>query len=118
MLGSEAGTLYIYDPTLFDEGTVTKFNNIDGVRKRKKVIMVKWFEAFNEGANPNKFIVVFEDGTLYVFFKDSQMNSSTAPKTVRVPVATKGEPAGENGKSGEGMQINPANVEFKEYSRD
>ena len=66
--------------------------------------MVKWFEAFNEGVNPNKFIAVFEDGTMYVFFKDSQMNNDTAAETVRVPVATKAEPTGENGKSGEGMK--------------
>ena len=98
LLGGESGTLYIYDPTLFDEGTVNKFNNVEGIKKRKKVTMVKWFEAYNEGVNSNKFIAVFEDGTMYVFFKDSQMNNKSAPKTVKVPVATKTEPNGENGK--------------------
>ena len=53
-----------------------KFNNIDGISKKRKVVMVKWFEAINEDENPNKFIVVFDDGTLYVFFKDSDMNSA------------------------------------------
>ena len=71
LLGSESGTVYCYDPTLFDEGTVNKFNNIEGIKKRRKVVMVKWFEASKEGENPNKFLVVFDDGTLYVFFKDS-----------------------------------------------
>ena len=52
-----------------------KFNNIDGIAKKRKVVMVKWFEAINEDENPNKFIVVFDDGTLYVFFKDSDMNN-------------------------------------------
>ena len=76
MLGSDTGTCYVYDPTLVDEGTVLKFNNIDGISKKRKVVMVKWFEAINEDENPNKFIVVFDDGTLYVFFKDSDMNSA------------------------------------------
>ena len=76
--------------------------------KKRKVVMVKWFESFTEGQNPNKFIIVFEDGTLYVFFKDSLMNNDKANKTVKIPVTQ---------KEGEG-QINPANVEFKEITRE
>ena len=49
--------------------------------------MVKWFESFNEGINPNKFIILFDDGTLYVFFKDSLMNNDKSTKIVKVPVS-------------------------------
>ena len=70
----------MYDPALFDEGTVLKFNNADSIKKKRKVVMVKWFEAYDEGTNPNKFIVLFDDGTIYVFFKDSQMSNDQAPK--------------------------------------
>lgn len=41
----------------------------------KKVVLVKWFESAGEGVNPNKFIVVFEDATIYVFFRDSRAPS-------------------------------------------
>ena len=44
--------------------------------------MVKWFEAIEEGENPNKFIVVFDDGTLYVFFKECDMDNKQASKTI------------------------------------
>ena len=83
LLGSDNGALYVYDPHLFDNGNVSKFNITDGIRKRRKVEMVKWFEAYDEGVNPNKFIVVFDDGTMYVFFKDSLMASDKATKNVK-----------------------------------
>ena len=67
---------YVYDPTLVDDGNVIKFNNIDGISKKRKVVMVKWFESITEDENPNKFIVVFDDGTLYVFFKESDIVNS------------------------------------------
>ena len=86
LLGCDDGKCLIYDPCLFEAGQVIRFNNLDGIRKKTKVVLVKWFEAFDEGVNPNKFIVVFDDGTMYVFFKDSQMNSEKASKIVKVPV--------------------------------
>ena len=70
---------YVYDPTLVDDGNVIKFNNIDGISKKRKVVMVKWFEAITEDENPNKFIVVFDDGTLYVFFKESDITNFRDP---------------------------------------
>ena len=82
LLGSETGVCYVYDPFLIDHGNVIKFNNLDGIRKQRRVIMVKWFEAIEEGENPNKFIVVFDDGTLYVFFKECDMDNKQASKTI------------------------------------
>lgn len=87
---------YVYDPTLVDDGNVIKFNNIDGISKKRKVVMVKWFEAITEDENPNKFIVVFDDGTLYVFFKESDITNPQSSKTIPIPTGTKNE----NGQPG------------------
>lgn len=40
------------------------------IKKKRKVDHVRWFESMHENQNSNKFIVVFEDGTFYVFFRD------------------------------------------------
>ena len=47
-----------------------KYNNLPAIKKQRKVDHVRWFEAMNEGQNSNKFIVVFDDGTFYIFFRD------------------------------------------------
>lgn len=58
-----------YDPKLLEKGVVIKYNNQKEVKKARKVDHVRWFEAMQEGENSNKFIVVFDDGTFYVFFR-------------------------------------------------
>ena len=40
------------------------------MKKSRKVAHVRWFEPMIEGQNSNKFIVVFDDGAIYVFFRD------------------------------------------------
>lgn len=44
------------------------------MEKKRKVELVKWFEPYSESENVNKFLVVFDDGTIYVFYtnQDSQ----------------------------------------------
>ena len=70
LLGTESGTVCCYDPQLRDRGVVIKYNNKPEVKKARRVDHVRWFEAMEEGQNPNKFIVVFDDGSIYVFFRD------------------------------------------------
>lgn len=70
LMGTSSGSIYCYDPVLKDKGVVVKYNNVKEVKKARKVDHVRWFEANVEGTNSNKFIVVFDDGTLYVFFRD------------------------------------------------
>ena len=38
---------------------------------------MRWFEALHEGENNNKFLAVFEDGMIYVYFRDSRHNNET-----------------------------------------
>ena len=59
-----------YDPQLKDRGVVIKYNQRQEVKKSRKVVHVRWFEPMVVGQNSNKFIVVFDDGAIYVFFRD------------------------------------------------
>ena len=62
--------MFCYDPQLRDKGVVLKYNKNPEVKKSRSVAHVKWFEPMIEGQNSNKFIVVFDDGAIYVFFRD------------------------------------------------
>ena len=55
------------------------------MKKARKVDHVRWFEANQEGTNSNKFIVVFEDGTFYVFFRDTFPENRNS-EIIRIPV--------------------------------
>lgn len=48
--------------------------------------LVKWFEPLREGENSNKFVVVFEDGTIYVFFKDCKQTNETIGSKIKYTV--------------------------------
>jgi len=72
--------VFLFDPTLTNDGQILRYNNDTNsiMHKPKRVTHVKWFEPFAEGENSNKFIVVFEDGTIYVYFKDSKHTNETS----------------------------------------
>ena len=70
LLGTDSGLVCCYDPVLKDQGIVVKYNNRRETKKCRKVVHVRWFESATEGINSNKFIVVFEDGSIYVFYRD------------------------------------------------
>ena len=88
LLGTGSGTVYCYDPQLKEKGIVVKYNNVVAVKKSRKVDHVRWFEAMQEGTNSNKFIVVFDDGTFYIFFRDLNYSENRYPQTVRIPTAS------------------------------
>jgi len=51
------------------DGKITKYYHAKPpCQKRRRVEIVKWFEPLSEKENSNKFIVVYEDGTIYVFY--------------------------------------------------
>lgn len=51
-------------------------------RKKKKVTHIKWFEPYSEGENSNKFIAVFEDGTFFIYFKESKHRPDTSKQKI------------------------------------
>ena len=74
-----------YDPVLKDKGVIVKYNNLRATKKERKVEHVRWFESMTEGANSNKFIVVFDDGTFYVFFRDTSYPLDRSQEIIRIP---------------------------------
>jgi len=51
------------------EGKITKYyHSKPPCQKRRRIEIVRWFEPLNEKEKSNKFIAVYEDGTIYVFY--------------------------------------------------
>ena len=65
---------------------MVKYNNRAETKKERKVDHVKWFESAQEGINSNKFIVVFDDGTIYVFFRDLNFTENKNNQIIRIPI--------------------------------
>ena len=84
-MGCRDGRIFVIDPLLQGKGRVNRFNCDDDSknRKPKKVTLVKWFEPSVEGENNNKFAAVFEDGSIYVFFKDSKHTQDSSKDKVK-----------------------------------
>jgi hypothetical protein len=86
VMGCKDGQIFVFDPSVMNTGRVVKYNmdNESPARKKKKVTHVKWFEPLNEGENCNKYLAVFEDGTIFVNFRDSRHNSDSRSQKVKV----------------------------------
>lgn len=100
VMGCREGQIFVFDPWLMSNGRIIRYNSDadSATRKKRKVTHVRWFEPLNEGENCNKFLVVFEDGTIYVFFRDSRHTNAT--KTQKLKIGEQGAP------------------DVKEYTRD
>lgn len=84
-MGCDQGAVYLFDPILMNDGQILRYNNdtYSLMHKKKRVTHVKWFEPFAHGENSNKFIAVFEDGTIYVYFRDSKHTDETSKHVVK-----------------------------------
>ena len=78
---------------LVEVGTIVKYNNVKDVKKSRRVDHVRWFESMQEGVNSNKFIVVFDDGTFYVFFRTLAYEERKMDQVIRIPVGMHPNPA-------------------------
>lgn len=57
------------------DGKITKYYfNKPPCNKRRRVEIVKWFEPISEEENVNKFLVVYDDGTIYIFYSKIQQD--------------------------------------------
>lgn len=84
-MGCSQGNIYVFDPLLMGEGKITKYyHSKPPCQKRRRVEIVKWFEPLNEKENSNKFMVVYEDGTIYVFYVKNDKDNDLTAKTVKV----------------------------------
>lgn len=71
-MGCSKGTIYVFDPKLMHSGRVVKYSRANTVcEKRRRVEIVRWFEPHSEEENVNKFLVVYDDGTIYVYYTNT-----------------------------------------------
>jgi hypothetical protein len=84
--GCRDGQIFVFDPWLSNNGRIVRYNSDTDspTRKKRKVTHVRWFEPLNENENCNKFLVVFDDGTIYVFFRDSRHNTTTKVQKLKM----------------------------------
>jgi hypothetical protein len=69
------------------QGKITKYyHSKPPCQKKKRVEIVKWFEPLNEKENVNKFLVVYEDGTIYIFYVKTEKEDETKPKIIKIPI--------------------------------
>jgi hypothetical protein len=68
-MGCNRGNIYTFDPYLMQDGKITRYYyNKPPCMKKRRIEIVKWFEPSSEEENVNKFLVVYEDGTIYIFY--------------------------------------------------
>lgn len=85
IMGCSKGNIYTFDPLLMGEGKITRYYfNKPPCQKKRRVEIVKWFEPFSEEENVNKFLVVYEDGTIYIFYTKPQQTEEDK-RTVKIP---------------------------------
>lgn len=70
-MGTNEGGIYLFDPIIRGKQVVHTFNAIydSPLNKNRCVDIVKWVESPSQKQN-NKFIVVFDDGSMYFYSKD------------------------------------------------
>jgi hypothetical protein len=56
------------------------------MEKKRKVELVKWFEPYSESENVNKFLVVFDDGAIYVFYTNQDSKAEKEKDNVEIKV--------------------------------
>ena len=76
VMGCADGKIILLDPECYEnkDSKVSYFNMQEKVKctKKKKVDIVRWYEdnpSAPQRENTNKFLVVFEDGVIYTFYK-------------------------------------------------
>ena len=67
------------------DGKITKYyHSKPPCIKKRRVEIVKWFEPSAEDLNVNKFLVVYEDGTIYIFYTKAHL-AEEENKAFKIP---------------------------------
>ena len=71
LLGSQDGTLFVYDPLIVESNRINRYNSDDKqpFYKNQRPELVKWIEP-QPNQNASKFAVAWEDGSMYIYEKD------------------------------------------------
>lgn len=89
LIGSMDGTVFVFDPLAIEPSRIRKFNsskdNDEPFFKPKRPEIVSWVEAKSNRV-PEKFVVAFEDGSIYLYEKDlvSDSNENYQEALIRI----------------------------------
>ena len=56
------------------------------MEKKRKVLLVKWFEPYSETENVNKFLVVYDDGSIYVFYTNQDSKAEKERDSIDIKI--------------------------------
>lgn len=81
-MGTNEGGVYLFDPIIRGKQTVNTFNtNYDSpINKNRSVDLVKWIEPSPSMKSASRFIVVFDDGSMYFYSKDQPYDKTENEK--------------------------------------
>ena len=87
LLGSQDGTLFVYDPLLIEPGRIWKFNhNSDELfHKPKRPVLINWVESKGD-KNPTLFVATFEDGSIYIYDRELKCDFNESYSNVMVQI--------------------------------
>ena len=92
-MGCSKGTIYVFDPKMMHHGRIEKYSRSSPpCDKRRRIEIVKWFEPFSEKENVNKFLVVYDDGTIYVYYTHKATKTPPPKEDVTLKFDSNGTP--------------------------
>ena len=101
LIGARDGTIYIYDPLQVTGSRIISYNQDDNMPfyKNKTPEIVKWIEPVGN-ENPTKFVVVYDDGSIYIYDKDITHNAKEDyTKAIIQTNSNNGKKDGKDGKN-------------------
>mmetsp|Transcript_24543 Transcript_24543/g.24140 ORF Transcript_24543/g.24140 Transcript_24543/m.24140 type:complete len:239 (+) Transcript_24543:88-804(+) len=81
LVGTMQGDIFLFDPMLKGKAEIKILNSEKDptLKKSKQVELVKWIEPAPGLTAPTRFLVVFEDGHIYIYNKDLASNKALDP---------------------------------------
>ena len=106
LVGTREGTIYIYDPIMISNAKILSFNNDQTMPffKARRPEIVKWVEPTPHKVDhisrdgktkdkivqlsTNKFAVVFDDATIYIYEKDVVVDSKEDARKAMIQISS------------------------------
>ena len=85
------------------------------VQKKRRVELVKWFEPISEEENVNKFLVVYEDGTIYIYYTKAESPDEDLKRVITVATKDGGTKDMTVEKIIQTMQTSVENYDFNKH---
>jgi len=89
LIGSQDGTVFVFDPLAIEPNRIRKYNsskdNEEPFFKPKRPEIVSWVESKGNRV-PEKFVVCFEDGSIYLYEKDLACDANESYKEALIRI--------------------------------